>query len=103
MKPIELEYSNYKSVENCTVIDENQNYLFVGNRKNILTLTTDDGQNSVTFVEFDNNTTIQHDDRGCFYVSMLNLKQELQLFEEEKPIWGKEIEYIMQEIKRLSI
>ncbi len=98
MKAVKLTYENYKNLENSLVIDDNGTEIKIGNRIEIFTISDEDNQNSHDFVSFDNDTTIQHTHKGCFYVSECDMKYELELYLDDArngvvdSIWSDEIE-----------
>ena len=103
---VKLDYENYKKVSNCYVIDDNFNLLKIEGKKDTLVLTSDDKQESCTFIEFDNNTTITYDSHSCFYVSELSLEEEIEFYldavenKENCTVWGNDI--IFQLVAKFS-
>lgn len=97
MKAIKLTFENYKTVENCTVIDDNGTEVEIGNQVEIFTVSDENNQHSHDFISFDNDKTIQYTHKGCFYVSECDLKYELELYKDDAKggavdtLWSKEI------------
>ena len=79
-KVIELDQSNYDKVKNVTVEDQNGNVVKIGKVKRTLNLGSEDGQESYSFIEFDNGTTIQVNRSGETFVSNTDLDDEIDFY-----------------------
>lgn len=80
-KPIFLTYENISiphNVENSYVVDDNGIEMFVLNEIKRSSLSTEDDQHSIDFIEFDNDITITHDHKGYITVQSQTKTELLQ-------------------------
>lgn len=101
--PTPITYENYKKLECCYVIDDNNDVLEIANYMTSYTLSDKDKQHSIDFITYSNNTTIQYSDNGCFYVSQDSIMEGLQYIRDniKDGLYNKYSDVIDDSIKEL--